>query len=148
LQGQKSKPATAEPSKPAAAENSPAEDFSGMYSFLKEGEFIQITLDKDGASGYISRQGDQDSDRGVFLDQWFSTISVKGYDVSFATKPLHSVWFEFKGAFSRGTAKSKSQDGYYLLRGQLTEHTTGPDNKNTTRTVQIDSKLLAVPEEK
>ncbi len=147
LHAQGAKPSPDATAKATVADNSPAEDFSGMYSFLKEGEFIQITMDKDGASGYISRQGDQDSDRGVFLDQWFSKISVKNYDVSFTTKPLHSVWFEFKGVFSRGATQSKSKDGYYLLKGTLTEHTSGPDGKNSSRSMQLESKLLASPDE-
>ena len=130
-----------------ASDNSPAEDFSGMYSFLKEGEFIQITVDKDGISGYISRQGDQDSDRGVFLDQWFSKVSIKAYDAAFATKPLHSVWFEFKGVFSRGPAKTKAQDGYYVLRGTLTKHVADADGKDTARSTQVDFKLLAEAQE-
>src|SRR5438874_2490579 len=56
----------------------PAEDISGMYSFLNDGEFVQINLDKGGASGYISRMGDLESDRGTFLDQFFSQASVQG----------------------------------------------------------------------
>jgi hypothetical protein len=35
--------------------NQAAEDISGMYSFLSEGEFVQITLEPDDVSGYISR---------------------------------------------------------------------------------------------
>ena len=36
----------------------PAEDISGMYSFLGDGEFVQINLEENGVSGYISRRGD------------------------------------------------------------------------------------------
>src|SRR6266568_2530715 len=36
-----------------------AEDYSGMYSFLREGEFVQITIEDKGAvSGFISRFGE------------------------------------------------------------------------------------------
>jgi hypothetical protein len=135
-----------QPYNPAASitsDNSPAEDFSGMYSFLKEGEFVQITLDKDGISGYISRQGTQESDRGVFLDQWFAKASAKGFDFSFTTKPLHSLWFEFKGTFSRGTAKAKTEDGYYVLRGTLTEFVMDAEKKTTSRAREVEFKLLA-----
>src|SRR5262249_11186650 len=68
--------------------NAAAEDISGMYSFLHDGEFIQLTLEKDGVSGYISRQGDIESDHGAFLDQFFDRASVKDHDVTFSTKPL------------------------------------------------------------
>jgi len=135
------------PAASATGDNSPAEDFSGMFSFLKEGEFVQITLDKDGISGYISRQGAQDSDRGVFLDQWFSKASAKGFEFSFATKPLHSLWFEFKGTFSRGPAKARTEDGYYVLRGTLTEFVTDAEKKTTSRAREVEFKLLAEPAE-
>lgn len=123
----------------------PAEDISGMYSFLREGEFVQINMEENGVSGYISRQGDLDSDRGAFLDQFFDKASVDGHDVFFNTKPLHGVTFEFKGQFERGSAKSKVQDGYYVLRGTLTELITGGDNKTTSRSREVTFKLLGQP---
>src|SRR5690242_17625872 len=79
--------------------NAAAEDISGMYSFLSDGEFVQITLEPDDVSGYISRKGDLESDRGAFLDQFFDTASVKDHDVTFTTRSLHGVRFEFKGRF-------------------------------------------------
>ena len=124
-----------------------AEDISGMYSFLKEGEFVQINLEQNGVSGYISRHGDLESDQGAFLDQFFSEASVHGHDVAFVTKPIHGVWFEFKGRFDRGPAKTKKEDGYYLVRGTLKELTTGADKKTTTRSREAEFKLLAQPDE-
>lgn len=123
----------------------PAEDISGMYSFLREGEFVQINMEENGVSGYISRHGDLDSDRGAFLDQFFDKASIDGHDVFFNTKPLHGVTFEFKGQFERGPAKSKVQDGYYILHGTLTELITGGDNKTTSRSREVTFKLLAQP---
>src|SRR5215469_15707527 len=50
------------------------EDYSGMYSFLKDGEFVQITIeDKGKVSGFISRFGDTESDRGLFMNQFFKS---------------------------------------------------------------------------
>jgi hypothetical protein len=58
----------------AAQAMGPAADYSGMYSFIREGEFIQITIeDKGTVSGFISRFGDSESDHGAFLDQFFKT---------------------------------------------------------------------------
>jgi hypothetical protein len=133
--------------KPAHRDNvpAPAEDISGMYSFLREGEFVQINLDTEGVSGYISRLGDRDSDRGVFLDQFFSKASVRGHDVTFLTKPVHGVWFDFKGKFERGPARSKTEDGYYVLRGTLTEFTTDVGKDATSRSREVEFKLLAQP---
>ena len=124
-----------------------AEDISGMYSFLKEGEFLQITLEKAAVTGYISRMGDSDSDSGVFLDQFFSKADIQGHDVSFTTRPLHSVWYEFKGKFERGPGKTKADDGYYILRGTLKEFTTTSDKSVSTRSREVEFKLLAQPDD-
>ena len=125
----------------------PAEDISGMYSFLKEGEFVQINLEEQGVTGYISRLGDLESDRGTFIDQFFTKASVQGHDVAFTTKPVHGVWFEFKGRFDRGSAKSKADDGYYVLRGTLSEFVTDSEQKTTSRSRQVEFKLLGQPQD-
>ncbi|MGC2744143.1 MAG: hypothetical protein WA672_13200 [Candidatus Angelobacter sp.] len=125
-----------------------AEDISGMYSFVKQGEFLQITLDKNTVTGYISRMGDSDSDNGVFLDQFFLKADVQGHDVSFTTRALHSVWYEFKGKFSRGPGKTKGDDGYYILRGTLKEFTSNNADKTvSSRSREVEFKLLAQPQD-
>jgi len=62
---QEGKPAESNPSGQDAAEKhaSSGQQYSGMYSFLKEGEFVQVTVEDDGrVTGFISRYGDGDSD--------------------------------------------------------------------------------------
>ena len=108
---------------------------------------MQINLDKSEASGYISRLGDLESDRGTFLDQFFSQASVQGHDVAFTTKQIHGVWFEFKGRFDRGPAKTKASDGYYVLRGTLKEFTTDANKNTTSRSREVEFKLLAQPDD-
>src|SRR5215467_1614704 len=90
---------TGDKGKPSAKDNtvSPVEDISGMYSFRNPGEYLQINLEGDGVSGYISRMGDLESDHGTFLDHFFDKGSVQGHDVEFTTRVLHGEWFEFKG---------------------------------------------------
>lgn len=127
--------------------STPAEDISGMFSFLKEGEFVQINLEKTGVSGYISRMGDTDSDRGVFLDQFFDKAQIQGHDVSFTTKPLHSLWYEFKGKFERGPGKTKADDGYYILRGTLKEFTLDENKKPVAHSREVELKSLAQPDD-
>src|SRR5437899_1296583 len=52
----------------------PVEDYSGMYAFLQDGEFVQVTVEDAGrVTGFVSRYGDLESDRGAFLDQFFKT---------------------------------------------------------------------------
>ncbi len=127
--------------------STPAEDISGMYSFLKEGEFVQINLEKSGVSGYISRLGETDSDRGVFLDQFFDKALIQGHDVSFTTKPLHSIWYEFKGKFERGPGKTKADDAYYILRGTLKEITLDQSKKPVAHSREVELKSLGQPED-
>jgi hypothetical protein len=124
-----------------------AEDISGMYSFLKDGEFLQITLEKNEVTGYISRMGDSESDHGVFLDQFFSRADIQGHEVSFTTRPLHSMWYEFKGKFDRGGAKAKTDDGYYVLRGTLKEFTMNEGKSVSERSRTVEFKLLAQPDD-
>ena len=72
---------SAQDSKPAApekAQTTPAQqaskghEYSGMYSFLKDGEFVQITVEDEGrVTGFVSRYGEGESDKGAFLDQYF-----------------------------------------------------------------------------
>ena len=122
-----------------------AEDISGMYSFLKEGEFLQINLEKNAVTGYISRMGESNSDHGVFLDQFFATADIQGHAVSFTTRPLHGMWYEFKGKFDRGSGKAKSDDGYYVLRGTLKEFTESANKSVNQRSHEVEFKLLAQP---
>lgn len=127
--------------------STPAEDISGMYSFLKEGEFVQINLEKTAVSGYISRMGESESDRGVFLDQFFDKAQIQGHDVSFTTKQLHNIWYEFKGKFERGSGKTKADDGYYVLRGTLKEFTLDENKKPVAHSREVEFKSLAQPDD-
>jgi hypothetical protein len=126
--------------------NAGAEDISGTYSFLKDDEFVQINMEETGVSGYISRQGDMESDRGQFLDMFFNKAAVQGHTVSFATKTVHGVRFEFKGRFERGPGKTQTEDNYYLLRGTLTEFRNDAGGKATSRPRDVEFKWLAQPE--
>jgi hypothetical protein len=136
-----------QPASEQVKEEAPAEDISGTYSFLKEGEVLQINIDQQGISGYISRYGDTDSDRGAFLDHVFEKIAIHGHDVSFTTRVVHGVWFEFKGKFERGPAKAKSADGYYILKGTLMQFLKDADQKTSTRSRDVELKFLAQPDD-
>lgn len=124
----------------------PAEDISGMYTFLNNGEFLQINIEGDTVSGYISRTGDLESDRGTFLDQFFDKASISGHDVTFTTRILHGEWFEFKGRFERGHAKTKAEDGYYMLRGTLIKF-AGDEKNPASSAHQVEFKWMAQPQD-
>ena len=125
---------------PAKEQESPgsaaAPDYSGMYGFLREGEFVQITVeDKGKLTGFISRYGDQESDRGAFLDQFIKQGTIAGDNLSFSTETVHGTWFEFKGTAGRGSGKTPNDEGYYVLKGTLTQH-TGDANHNDVATAR------------
>jgi hypothetical protein len=123
-------------------------DISGMYSFLKEGEFVQITVENDPAgktprvTGFVSRYGEGESDKGEFLDHFFTKASLAGNKIDFATKQIHGVSFEFSGTVARGAAKSRAEEGYYIVTGTLTENTAVSGGKNSSRTREISMKLF------
>ncbi len=127
----------------AQAQSKPndAADISGMYTFLKEGEFVQLTLDDGQLSGFISRFGDSETDKGEFIDQFFDKASVQGTHLMFKTKAVHAVWYEFDGIVTTAAGKKKGEEGYRVLNGKLTMHksdATGHDEANE-RTVELKS---------
>jgi hypothetical protein len=107
------------------------QDYSGMYSFLREGEFIQVTVDEKGAiTGFISRFGDSESDRGVFLNQFFKSGKLAGNKLNFVTEVVHGNTFSFEGVVERGPGKKVDEEAYYVLRGILTR--TNSDSGKVT----------------
>ena len=126
-----------------AAPPVPADDYSGMYTFLREGEFVQITVEDAGnVTGFVSRFGDSDSDHGEFLDHFFKKGKLDHQDVSFTTDTVHGTWFEFKGRVDRGPAKTRAQEGYYVLKGTLTEYTTDSEKKVSAKAREVEFKLF------
>ena len=111
-----------------------------MYTFLKEGEFMQITIeDKGNVSGFISRFGDSESDKGTFIDQFFKSGKIDGNKINFTTEAVHGVSYTFEGTFLRGPGKRPQDEGYYFLQGRLTRD--GADaQKQTSPTANVQFK--------
>jgi hypothetical protein len=167
----------------------PAEtELTGMYTFLQEGEFVQITVERvpmqnvglpergeqtvprmvtrsePGANtnidvgydkpaferqgidvparvtGFVSRFGDLESDKGAFLDHFFTKGTLYGSELSFTTKAVHGVWFEFKGKVERGAAKARAEEGFYVIRGTLKRLTTDANKKTTSQSRELVMK--------
>lgn len=117
------------------------EDISGMYSFLREGEFVQINIEAGTVvTGFVSRFGDTESDKGAFLDQFFNKASLEGERLTFTTKAVHGVWFEFDGNIARGPGKSPNDDGYRIIRGKLTQYTRDAANKVIAKSQSAEFK--------
>jgi hypothetical protein len=130
-----------------------ASGYSGMYSFLQDGEFVQLTVeDKGNVTGFISRYGDLESDRGEFLDLFFKSGRLDGQNVSFTTQTVHGVWYEFKGTVERGPGKNPGDEAYYLLKGTLTQNNTDADKKTASKSRDVTFKSfpqdLDAPSEK
>lgn len=146
--GQEAKPSQDSAAKPASkAENASADKSapacSGMYSFLKDGEFLQITVEDGGTvTGYVSRFGDGESDKGAFLDQFFKNGKLDGNKLSFTTEIVHGVSFDFRGSVDRGEGKNPGDEAYFVIKGTLTENVSDTDKKVTSHSRDVLFKLF------
>jgi hypothetical protein len=126
-----------------AHEAKPGREYSGMYGFLKEGEFVQITVEDEGrVTGFVSRYGDGESDKGAFLDQFFRSGKLDGTKLTFTTETVHAVWFEFKGTVERGEGKNPGDEAYYVLKGTITDNTTDAEKKVTSHGHEVVFKMF------
>ena len=135
-------PLSAQPDKSAAP--LPGSEYSGMYSFLRDGEFVQVTVeDKGRVTGFVSRYGDLESDRGAFLDHFFKQGKLDGNQLTFTTETVHGIWFEFRGTVERGEGKKVGDEAYYLLKGTLTESSTDNAKKTSSRSREVALKSFS-----
>jgi hypothetical protein len=133
-------PARSSASRTGAKVSDAADDPSGMYSFLREGEFVQLTLEDGKVSGYVSRFGDSDSDKGSFIDQFFDKASLEGDHLSFTTKTVHGTWYEFAGVMTKTSGKQSGQEGYRVIKGTLIQHTTDANKVDKPRQREVEFK--------
>jgi hypothetical protein len=108
-----------------------------MYTFLKDGEFVQIDVEDSRVSGFVSRYGDRQSDSGAFLDHLIKEGSLKGNAIHFATKTVHGLWFEFTGTAERGEEKDPNKEGYRTLKGKLTQYSDDENSKTSAKTREV-----------
>lgn len=100
---------------------------SGEYQ-LGTNEMVDVELQPDRLSGFITRFGDRQSDEGVPLTFFFATSHLSGDRLSFTTRKVHGIWFSFDGTIVRGSARGRDQQGYYLLEGKLILHDAAGKN--------------------
>lgn len=120
-----------------------AYDVSGTYSFLREGEFVQLTVDDGKLSGYISRFGDTESDKGQFIDQFFDKTSLVGDRLTFSTKTVHGVSYDFNGRVSITPGKQPDSEGYRVMKGTLVQHST--DDHGQDKSMQREVEFKSFP---
>jgi hypothetical protein len=117
--------------------------YSGMYTFLKEGEFVQVTVEDAGrVTGFISRFGEGESDKAAFLDQFFKTGKLEGNKLSFSTEVVHGVSYEFHGTLERGEGKNPGDEAYFVMKGTLTENVTDVNKKVTSHARDVVFKMF------
>lgn len=129
----------------AAAQSTPQKDdqnISGTYTFVRDGETLQVNVEEGRVTGWVSRFGDQESDKGAFLDQFFAKAALEGDQLTFTTKVIHGVWFEFEGRVARGPAKTRAEEGYFVIKGKLKQYTTDANKHVTAREREVEFKLF------
>ncbi len=124
----------------AGSGSNPLDSISGSYSFLREGEFVQLTVEDGKLSGYLSRFGESDSDKGQFIDQFFDKTTLDGMRLSFNTKTVHGVWYEFSGVISTESGKKPGEESYRVIRGKLVQHTTDGAGKDKAMQKEVEFK--------
>jgi hypothetical protein len=142
---QESKAATPKAAQPPSApqEAKFGKQYSGMYSFLEDGEFVQITVEDEGrVTGFVSRYGDGEGDKGAFLDHYFKTGKLDGNKLSFTTETVHAVWFDFKGIVQRGDGKNPGDEAYYVLKGTLVENVSDGAKKVAAHSREVALKMF------
>jgi hypothetical protein len=117
-----------------------------MYTFLQEGEFVQIDVDGTRVTGFVSRYGDLESDKGAFLDHLFKEGDLKGNAIHFVTKPVHGIWYEFQGKVGPGTEKDPNKEGYRVLKGKLTQFTDDEKLKPNAKSRELTMKSFPMSE--
>jgi len=135
--------ANSAPQSPPQDSTTSSQPYSGMYSFLKDGEFLQLTVEEGGhVTGFISRYGDGESDKGAFLDQFFKSGKLEGNKLNFATDVVHGTAYEFRGLVERGEGKNPGDDGYFVLKGTLTENVSDLNKKVTWHSREVVFKMF------
>ncbi len=131
------------PAAPAQPDAKAEQTYSGMYSFLKEGEFVQLTVEDTGhVTGFISRFGDAENDKGEFQDQFFKTAKLEGNKLTFTTAMVRGVTFDFKGTVERGEGKNPGAEAYFVLKGELTESASDANKKVTSHSQDVAFKMF------
>ncbi|MBV8206798.1 MAG: hypothetical protein JO041_08390 [Acidobacteria bacterium] len=140
------------PPAPARTAGQQASRCSGAYSFLREGEVLQLTIQpgeqapSTKVTGFISRHGELESDHGTLLDHWIRNGSLQSSELQFRTATIHGVWFEFEGSVSNGATPAGEGTGC-VIRGKLTEHLLDANHHERAQWRMVELKPLPAPVE-
>jgi hypothetical protein len=130
----------AQPQAPAKAEPAASGDITGMYSFVHEGEFVQIEVNAGKVTGLLSRFKDDNPEKAEFVDQFFDQATLQESTLTFSTKPIDGVSHQFSGVVERGPGKTPADEAYWQVRGNLIERRTSAEGKVTEKTHELTLK--------
>lgn len=92
-------------------------DASGEYELDDNGSMVQITIQNNRLTGYITKMQND-----AALTLFFDKTSIEGSRISFTTHMVHDLHYDFKGEIVRGDAVSPDRNGFYQMVGELTEY--------------------------
>lgn len=102
------------------------EQASGEYVLDENGSVVQITIEHNRLSGYVTKM-----DGGTALTLFFDHTTINGNRLTFDTKPVHGMKYSFAGSIARGNAETAAESGFYRLAGDWTTYRGG--ERNTVR---------------
>jgi len=124
--------------------SAPGNDYTGMYSFLRKGEFVQVNVENGGRlTGFVARHSDGEKE--IFIDHFFEKADLRDHGIQFSTREVHGVRFEFRGTISRGAGKTRNAEAYYQIKGTLTQYTFGTNQEATAKERAVT--LISLPQE-
>ncbi len=100
--------------------------------------------DEGNVTGLISRFGESESDRGALLEQLFEKAVLKGNQVTFSTRKVHGIRYDFEGKIERGPGQDSKAEGYWVIRGHLRRVTTDAENQESSSSREVEFKSLPV----
>ena len=104
---------------------------SGEYELDERGSVIQITIEQNRLTGYVTKM-----EQGTALTLFFDHTTIDGNRVTFTTKTVHGLRYTFAGAIVRGDAETASEAGFYRLAGEWTAY---HDGVRETKRVRLKS---------
>src|ERR1039458_2228484 len=120
------------------------EDFSGLYSFVRSAETLQINVQPDhSVIGYVSVAANRESEELPLTSAGWQTVmfdkaSIQGNHLEFKTKIVKGRWFEFHGQVERGKAKARDEEGYFVIRGTLTTVSVDVNGKPVQLAAEVE----------
>jgi len=105
--------------------------YTGMYSFVRNGEFVELNVEGSRLTGFVARHSD--STKEIFLDHFFEKATLRDHAIEFSTREVNGVRFEFRGAISRGAGETRDAEGFYQIKGTLIQYTSESNHKDAAK---------------